>query len=361
MELEDDSWKFMQAAYGGLFVRVGSKFDGKVEVIRDKIKEALSQEPGLVLVRGSIFDGVYRPVGIYPTDGINHVLFNPIIATLHLPGRLQPIGLHGATYSKENLPEDYVIVYDGQVLFMVACPARPTHTHGFPDVRDKVTELLAKVVSVEEIAPNISPFGIIVLNGPNQISGERSTDQYFTTFPLPTKVTKKQGIEEVYHYFDYYLDFLYSILDVSREADVVRRRLQAEEKKLFDLFKTFNRLNFINFPERRKVGKDIRVAMTSILELLSKHNSIVDSVGKWEANLTFRIQEQNYVREVLEKNRWNSLIQPDKIDREFTLVLIEHARDEMEAYGGTSITVWAAIVGAAVAFLLSLLAVLLHL
>ncbi len=96
--------------------------------------------------------------------------------------------------------------------------------------------------------------------------------------------------------------------------------------------------------------------ITAILEMLSEHRQLSSQVSGDLKDFEDYLHEDELLQDLLTKMKWKDYVEPDRfVDNESAMAIIDHVRSEVQSSGIMSVTVWAAIIGALLGSLVTLL------
>jgi hypothetical protein len=278
--------------------------------------------------------------------------FPPIIAVLQLPARLQHIELGLLAGTGARVSEKFVILLDGESMFISAPARTPEMVLGFADARDKIKEILGDVTKFETVAPTPSRVALRLVNGTQE--GSQIT-QSEATLRLDRVTKLKDAIQLVYVGLKSTVDDFYSLLKQVNKEDRVVSAITDDGAKLLAAITDLHTTQLYHFLKRRSTMKEMRSRITAILGSLSLYSSVMQQISEDRNRLVRDLKDDELVRDLLEKNEWEREARTAKVDSQSALAIVEHARSEIELSGIVSITIWAALAGAIIGSLLTFL------
>lgn len=275
-----------------------------------------------------------------------------LTCVLQLPPRLQ-------TKVNETDPchlsvERFVLVIndEGRLLIGAPCEVEP-HFWG-PAVRDAVAEMIGRICRVTFVSPSVTPRPLVVKNGPCSLS-EDSSSQGEVKLWLGVQSELRDAMKVVYERFYAPLWLLCNTSRVSEESCKEAGNLIKKEYQLLRLVREFLETGFFGIRKRRAISKKIKLGITAVLESLSNHSDAEAWLLKQRTEIGSLIQRDIVVHDNFERNRWWVTTEGGSVDRSSALAIVEHAHSEVQSYGASSVTMAAALAGATVGSLVTLL------
>lgn len=273
--------------------------------------------------------------------------FRPLMMTLQLPKRLQEIDNAFLGESAER----FFLVLDGQLLFIGAVSSGIKSMLGYPDVRDKLTELLGKATTFRIIPPAVTRAGFLVANARTS----RKKLRWEACQQLAKRTSARRAMQIIYLLHAFRLNRFYALANMSHRLDRMRREIGKTQAELLTLVRDFLLTSFYQVPKRHSSSKKIHMMIGAVLELMSRHKSLSQTFQDYMGWLEEILRDDELMRKFLEQEDWKADVKPQGLDSETTLAIIEHTRSEMEASGLVSVSLWAAVVGAIAGSILTLL------
>jgi hypothetical protein len=280
------------------------------------------------------------------------VLFNPIVADIHVPISLQD-ERHRGRDSLEDLPQDFKILYDGQVLVVAALCSLERTPWGVYDVRDRFKDVLSTICKFEEVPPCLTHQCITLFDKKEQVSADKN-DLYigvdlssdFMTLARWLCLALIQDMR-VYYY----------CCQKSKRVDESVSTIHETESCLLDDLKEFLKVDWWKVLAKRRLTAQSKQRMIEILGRLSKHSQDLQGLQEVQRNLDDRMKHKPLLNEFVKKIR--ALEEYDKpregSDIDSSMRIVEHARTELETYSISSATMLSALIGAIIGSILTLL------
>jgi hypothetical protein len=361
---QNSSWQYLELRFGGLIVpkavrrrhgktreerkKENEKITSELLEVRKEIRRYLSGKPEIIEIR-ELFEKEEREKPVV-RFGLRIARFPPLMITLQLPRRLQEIDNVFLGESAER----FFLVFDGRLLFIGAVSSGIKSMRGYPDVRDKLTELIGKATTFRIVPPNVTRAGFLVANGKTPMSSRKKL-RWDARQQLASQSSIRRAMQIMYLLHAFKLNYFYMLANVKLKLDRMRRKVGKTQAELLTLARDFVLTSFYQIPKRYASSRKIRMNIGSVLELMSRHKSLSqtfqDRMGWFEKVL----RDDDLMRKFLEQEGWKNDLRCQGLDSETTLAIIEHTRSEMETSGLVSVSLWAAIVGAIAASILTLL------
>jgi hypothetical protein len=271
---------------------------------------------------------------------------SPIVVLLKLPRQVQSIrkkGEHG------RVREDFVIVLDGELLLIAGLCSPGDYVAGFPDVRDRMIELLRHTCQPAIVPPNVMGTHLCVLNGetpkPLRPSSKRCVLQ------MGHLSSVREAMQTVYATLYRELRRFYDARSIALSDVALARKISGGEYGLLKNLGEFNSTRVWQIWTRHRIGRALRRGIADLLLMLSTHRSHLEELSRERGMIETLLQENSDASDFVEHNFWKTLLSGEVTKADTTLAIIEHAQSEMQTSGIMSVTVWAAVVGAVVASL----------
>lgn len=266
--------------------------------------------------------------------------FSPLVAVLQLPARMQPI----ARQIPFGTPVDrFVIVLDGTILLLGGLCFPGEYVSGFPDARDKISEIIKKICRVEIVAPNVAPRHLSVVVG-RKISGNMRPP----VLRLERPQAVRRAMQILYQRLAFPLKIFYTARITAEKDDELVRKIGVSENEMLGQLGSFIDSRFYDVLRRRSISKEIRTSITFVFGLLTEHGECSESVMSDILDIQDRLENDELVRAWLEGNKWKEKLEIQAVDRRSLLAIVEHVRGEIQTSGMLSATIWGGIVGAIV-------------
>lgn len=349
--LSDSSWRYLDVGFGGLFLK--PKSSKALGTLRASVHDCLDSVTEISEVT-DLFDsgGTYDQY----THG-NRVVslsFPPLIATVSLPYALQPISKE---YGYGQQAAKFVIIVDGTFLIIAAVCAAHDYIVSFPDVRDKIVEILTRTCKAEIIPPNVIFDHLRVENKGKDLSrGSFASKE--PVLHLKNSSSIKHALRAVYSNLARELLAFYYLAGILDEDLILADVISKKESKLLDEVRKFLGTRLLQIFRRRSIAKGVRLQINELLLLLSAHSYNLGAYAYQQARIESFLQEQELAWKLLDSGsaRWKTLLGPaGTVDTAYTLAMIEHAQSEVQTSAIMSITIWAAVVGAIVGSIIAAL------
>jgi hypothetical protein len=325
-------------------VNIGPELVKRTQQRRNAIIKVLSDETDIRDIKDLFEEGDPRGEGI-PIIG----LFNPVMFAVNKPARFQYVSYPAV----EEISEIFYAVYDGELLILCSECSEGRSVVGFTKVGDQVAKLISRAIERSEtIPPCITHRSLFIVNGEANNENESSEVQVVIS-EAPT-VTDALRL-----FYATQIDFLWKFYGVAQSAFEARKisiEMRTYQRSILELVERFVNTSDYNIPAKRKLRKEIKLAITRVLRGMAEYSTLQASVSRQMDGLR-EISEGNNVRMgILERTIvWKEYVEAN-FDFEPILSVIEHARSEMDSYGVSSSSLWAAIIGAIVGAIVTLIA-----
>ena len=278
------------------------------------------------------------------------VLFDPVIADIHIPVSLQTASVRGYDF-EEGIPEDFKIIFDGQVLAVATFCSSNNFPWGIVDVRDKLKELLSGKIEFIETPPCLTHTALVVLNkGAKQ---EQDTRDVFVE--LGSTFNFKEFARSLYWNFILELGEFYVCCKTKNKIEKAVSKIHKLESLLLIDLKNFLETRWFEVLTRRRIVDLSKRKMVEVLSAVSEYNSNLQDLEDETRDLEDTRKVNRRLDEFLIKG---SLIQdyllPEKLDSELSMRVVEHSRLEIEAYATNTTVYVSALIGAVIGSILTL-------
>lgn len=352
--LEDSAWDCLEIQFHGLFLRSDELQTEQGTDYKSKWKEIFEFLKTQPLVREVQYldepknDEDVLSMG---TFGVSEAPINltPIIMVLNSP----VIRIEGA---KEIIDPEaarcFVIISGALALYGVPSQLRDYQLE-FSDARDKLLSLLTHRFPFTFVEAHGGGGAVFLLNG------GRNTEVTKRKFAIACSLGQTLAIRDAMSWIlkaiGTSLTHLYLECDFADKSQSLSDKVLSSRDELLGLVSKFIQARFYDVPKRHDLSKQIRLSITSIYDMLTKHSMIAKRVEANRQEFEKILAEGPISLPLSQVGNWAANLTPGEIDREETYAIIDHARGEITASATVSVTIWAAVVGAIVAFVLSLL------
>ncbi|MCW4017137.1 MAG: hypothetical protein NWF00_00400 [Candidatus Bathyarchaeota archaeon] len=273
---------------------------------------------------------------------------NPIMFVFHLPHSIQNLGKTLPGHAKN---EDFFCLYDGKLLFISGISPLDKQPWGVFDVRNEVIKIIETAVGEVDRIPPCLTFGGILYTKKAEILDNLAKFNCLV----------KESDETVYdNLYDFHLDanLEFEIFyDTSKITQNINKSI-AEVKKyesdlLFDL-KMFLASTWKHPFERGKIANQLKLTSANILEKLSEYSSFL--IEHREASKKVKDERakneifDNFLKEVSIEH----FMEPDSLNVDSVMHIIEHAREENASYSSSISTTLSAVGGAVIGSILTI-------
>jgi hypothetical protein len=234
------------------------------------------------------------------------------------------------------------IVYATRVPFMVY------------DLRDKLEQLLK--AKMELIPPHFAPISMIMHNQVQVAEPEAGSEERHVTLVTDGQVTLREGVIAFCTRVEEALGSFFMFCRFADEPQEMVRSLQEVENKLLTSTNEFSNASFLDVLSRRKLRRKMKQEIGSILTMIASHSQVQDSIASNQKDFERQVAKDRLVSEIFTKLEWRGYLASGRIDREVALTIVENSRQEIQYSGITSVTLWSAVIGTVVGFILSFLA-----
>lgn len=181
-------------------------------------------------------------------------------------------------------------------------------------------------------------------------------------------MSARQAIAEVYDQAEYSLRSFYNTRYESDEVLHLSGQIGDAHTKLLDMLVNLLNLHWFQLPKRIKMITQIRKKIVG-LRLLSLHSSQSNDLRNdiaepdqevFRDSALHEASREKIANEALAKLYWKDHTRVADIDATSILIAIEHVRSEIQVIKNLSVTFWAALAGAIVGAILTVLGSNLH-
>jgi len=277
-------------------------------------------------------------------------LFNPIIFTMHIPLSLQnPV--YVVSEKINSLTEDFECVFDGNLILIAGLVEVDKLPFGVFDVRDRVMEMLRKIVKVKSIAPCLHARPISFVTENSQIPKNLALGYVETTKTMDLKILLRKLYDEV----GYNLNDFYELCYASDEID---DRVVKIEALLGRLLKSMSESFLTSWKQtltKRRFTKERRKDMINILDELTQYQ--LHRSGWKRLYLEFKaIGLQSHVSKLIDDTDLEFYGTPSlTVDIDLTTKAVDYVRSELEGYSRNWYTLLSALGGAILGSIITLL------
>ncbi len=364
-KLSDKNWDCCEVVFGFINIQLeetpqdsanSSNQDERIEEIerqgnacRQKIKAALSKCGDLTEI-DDLFDSNERK-DPYVRFCLEEVLFHPLVAMLQLPAYLNKEFDSGIM--SEVAAKQYAIVTDGSILLLAVPSISGRVATNFPDVRDYVLQVFERSIEFEIVPPNVSRSSVMIVNG---MAAKQPFESDCTPFELRKRTNLCDALNLLYLSLIPGLTEYYDLCLNTHECQSDSIKVLSEERELLRLVRQFVETRIYEIVKRRTISKKVRQKIATILELLSDQRLTSRQTSDDEESFRQYLNEDEVVEELLTKMDWKDYVEPEKfVDYDSAMAIVDHVRSEMQTSNLVSISVWAAVIGAIIGSLATLL------
>jgi hypothetical protein len=352
---------FLFVSFGGLFLKSSGESDAS-----EKLKEQLLSKLRSHREVSSVVDlGKDKIIKVYVRT-FHGGTFAPLVGTLELPAKQQEFA-YAFQQSGEplELAEKFVFVVDGQLLLIGAECKTIEEFAGIslagPSVRDKIKELIGEAARYETVGPLPAhiPFLVSSSDAPNWVSQTRSV-----FLKLKNSMSTQQAIAEVYDRVHFRLSDFYNMRCESDQVLDLSGQIGDAQTKLLDMLVNLLGSRWFELPKRIQTIAQIRKEIADLLRLLSLHSSrshnLQNDITRLEQQIIrdsalHEASPERIADEALAKLYWKDHTKVSEIDSNSILTVVEHVRSEIQVTQNLTVTFWAALVGAVVGSILTIL------
>lgn len=277
--------------------------------------------------------------------------FSPIIFNFRLPLSLQSsrrIRLIAEESSYEV--EEFKIVYDGQLLMIVAPCSLQERPSGVIDIRDRFVDILKNITSPRMIPPCLTHHAFVLTTSKGK---KPETGDVYLQVKEGTSLINM--LRALYLTISYPMSAFYDTCETSDKIEEIKNALAETQQNLFRGLRDLETCRWNDFLKRRQVMGRIKTCMLQILEKMSEYPSLMRELQKMIAHVRNLMQEKRIFREFMEKNNWLEYADTDPLDTETLTRTVEYAHIEMETHKITTSETKAALIGGIVGTGLTLL------
>jgi hypothetical protein len=281
------------------------------------------------------------------------VLFNPIVADIHIPISLQKEQYHEGA-SIEGLPQDFKIIYDGIILVVATFCQLDRRPSGVYDVRDRFRDVLSTVCTFEEVPPCLTHQSVVLLNKKEaiwkskrdvRIAADLSSD--FMDLARELYLELVDDMHQFYH-----------CCEIASKLETRASDIHMMESLLLDDLRQFLKTDWKEIRARRRITAQSRKRMVEILDGLCKYSYDLQELDKAHKSLDDTMKHNPQLNELVRKIRaLEEYTKPRKeMDINSSMRIVEHARLELETYSVNTSTMLSALAGAIIGSVLTLVA-----
>jgi len=279
------------------------------------------------------------------------VLFNPIVADIHIPISLQKEQYHEGA-SVEGLPQDFKIIYDGVILVVATFCQPDRQPSGVYDVRDKFRDVLSTVYKFEEVPPCLTHQSVVLLDKKEaiwksrrdvRIAADLSSD--FMDLARELYLELIEDMRQFYH-----------CCEITNKLETRTSDIHTMESLLLDDLRKFLKTDWKQIRERRKITAQSRNRMVEILDGLCKYSYDLQELDKAHKSLDDTMKHNPRLNELVRKIRaLEEYTKPrNEMDINSSMRIVEHARLELETYSLNTSAMLSALAGAIIGSVLTL-------
>jgi hypothetical protein len=353
-QLSDQSWTDIEIRSGGIFLGREAFVDPKVtEDIRERLVRELSKQPDVAEVT-DLFDPEETELQLRIAFYEVARRFLPLVFVLRVSfveGR-----------RTKSIP--CLIVMDGHtILIGIVSLSAPRFVLSdrlsdiiseeaqiFASARERILEIAKRVCrETRMVPPTVTHGGLFV------------TNQQSLKIPKDVPVLKLTGVslreamKQTYIALEDMLTSFYLSSRLCNEVSSISRQISSMTSKILELVESFANTSIRQVFTRRSIARKIRLETTRLLSLLTQHNARKSELESGVEALGRSLHETNVASVFLEEIGWKEYVTCGDVDTALTLTVLDHARSEIQSSGIESMTVWAALVSAIVAALVTLL------
>jgi hypothetical protein len=217
------------------------------------------------------------------------------------------------------------------------------------DVRNKIVEIISEITDVVLNPPCLTFGGMLYTKKVSELNDS-----------MKFNCLVKQSDETIYNiFYDFYLDnfiefeYFYNASKIANKINETTVKVKAIESDLLFGLKRF--VTSWKHPlERGQIASKLKINCARLLEELSEY-----SVSSGELKVAMRVVKDyraqneefdNFIKEV----NIESSIEPDSIDVDSAMNIIEHSREENGAYSSSNTTILSAVGGAVIGSVLTI-------
>ena len=278
------------------------------------------------------------------------VHFNPIVFEIRLPISLQKVAYLLEPNRAEV--ESFFVVFDGEIVVVSAVCSVEERPWGVYDVRDRLRTMLKIVVpDLEETPPCLTHQAIAIVHKPDEVK-KAPNDVYVQWRPKDKLV---DTLRNLYASLTPDIQLFYYACSTCQETGDVADKTNEGQTKMLSYLKEFMKTTWMH-PLKRKgiVGKS-RICAVDILANLSEYSSLRSELKKQRAGIEERRAHRNLFDELMKKVNLDEYAEPETLDTESLIRVIEHARSETETYSSFVSTFVSTLVGAIIGSALTIL------
>jgi len=281
------------------------------------------------------------------------LLFNPIVADIHIPISLQKEQYRGEALV-EDLPQDFKIIFDGIVLVVAALCRYDRRPSGVYDARDKFKDALSIVCNFQEVPPCLTHQSVMFVDKKEAI-WKSNVDVRIASEPSSDFMDLARGL-----YVGLISDMhqFYHCCEVASKLETRALDVHEKESLLLDDLRKFLETDWKEIRKRRKLNKQSRNKMIEILDGLSRYSYDLQELDKAHKRLDDSMKHNPRLDELVTKIRaQEEYTKPQReMDINSSMRIVEHARLELETYSVNTSTMLSALLGAIIGSVLTLIA-----
>jgi len=281
------------------------------------------------------------------------VLFNPIVADIHIPISLQKEQYHEGA-SVEGLPQDFKIIYDGTILVVATFCQFNRRPSGVYDVRDRFRDVLSTVCTFEEVPPCLTHQSVTLLDKKEAIWKSkwdvRIAVELSSDFMDLARELYLELVDDMHQFYD--------CCEIADKLETWTSDIHTMESLLLDDLRKFLKTDWKEIRVRRRITVQSRNRMVEILDGLCKYSYDLQELDKAHKSLNDTMKHNPRLNELVRKIRaLEEYTKPGKeMDINSSMRIVEHARLELETYSVNMSTMLSALAGAIIGSVLTLVA-----
>jgi hypothetical protein len=274
---------------------------------------------------------------------------NPVMFVFHLPSALQ-----SSKMPDNTKVEDFFCMYSGKLLIIGSVNPLEGYPWGISDVRDRIIELIKTAIPDAVVVPPCLTFGGALYT--RRIDSLESIAKF--SFSVREVKEQEKSIYELFDdfYLDNYLELenYYSASRKAAEINNIVYTIKQYESELLLSLKKFVTSTWIHPIERWRTANELKVSSANLLESLSKYSSTTSELTDAKKKVKQDRANDELFNELLNCTNMDSAIEPDFVNVDSAMNVIEHAREENNAFGSSSATTISAIAGAVIGSILTI-------
>jgi len=276
--------------------------------------------------------------------------FNPITFKMHLPYSLQSHSIK--EHIDKEICEDFECIYDGNVLYIVACCDLARQPSGLYDVRDRVVSILRSIKEVKTIAPCLfaNPMTFILID--DEIPDKVATSCIRMEKPFESKLV----LSDFYMAVGYEMCDFYEICGLSAEISEEVDDIETKVLTLLRNVSNFQKSGWVKDLRNRKCIKEMKTGMVEILETVYEYHSDCNLLKRKRRDFRLFIKENPLFTDIVDSASFEYYCTPYlELDTDSVLKWVDHARTELEAYSLNRYTFISAIAGAIIGSIITII------